>query len=378
MGSFFRRVIPLFTVVAMLALPATAGAVAGFSGPVFGLGTSDGGAVLVADAGAGIRTLQGSVIQSTIPLPGVTAVSSASADVLWATTGAGDDPESDTGQAVHRIVNGVPTMVANLFEFEETNNPDGQDPFDSNPYDIQALGPENALVVDAGANALLELDSTGTGEVIAVFPDELVSTENIKTLAGCPGSGAPFCGFPDEMPAQAVPTSVAIGADGSYYVGELKGFPGPTGESNIWQIDPSASNTTCPSVDCVKLFDGSFTSIIDLAFHDGRLYVAEMDEQSWAAVEIFQGGVGGTISSCDVVTKACEILRTGIPMLTAITFDGNGTLWASRNTLVPGAAEVFAIHVSMPMMGLVDTSQGSWTLPTSAPAFFFGNLGTSR
>jgi hypothetical protein len=39
---------------------------------------------------------------------------------------------------------------------------------------------------------------------------------------------------------------------------------------------------------CVKVFDGGFTSIIDLTFRKGRLYVAELDEKSWAAVEIFQ------------------------------------------------------------------------------------------
>ena len=33
------------------------------------------------------------------------------------------------------------------------------------------------------------------------------------------------------MPAQATPTSVAIGPYGYYYVGELRAFPGPTGES---------------------------------------------------------------------------------------------------------------------------------------------------
>ena len=34
------------------------------------------------------------------------------------------------------------------------------------------------------------------------------------------------CELPDRIPAQAVATSVAVGPDGAYYVGELKGFPG--------------------------------------------------------------------------------------------------------------------------------------------------------
>jgi len=146
------------------------------------------------------------------------------------------------------------------------------------------------------------------------------------------------------MPAQAVPTSIVIGPDGYYYVGELKGFPAPTGESNIWRISPDASRAQCgSSPDCVKLFDGGFTSIMDLAFdEDGILYVAEMDALSWFAVEI-GAGAGGTIKACDPVTMECKVIATGIPMLTAITFDKKGRLWATRNSLIPGIAEVVKI-----------------------------------
>jgi hypothetical protein len=94
----------------------------------------------------------------------------------------------------------------------------------------------------------------------------------------------------------------------------------------------------------VKVFDGGFTSIIDLAFGpDGRLYVAELDEGSWAAVEIFGAVTGGTINACDLSTSTCEEVATGIQVLTAITFGKDGTLWATRNALTPGAAEVVAI-----------------------------------
>ena len=126
-------------------------------------------------------------------------------------------------------------------------------------------------------------------------------------------------------------------------MGELKGFPGPTGESNIWRVSPKASWAECPSRHCKKVFDGGFTSIIDLAWHKGRLYVAEMDEASWAAVEIFQDGVGGTINSCNVRRGTCRVVAEGINQLTAITFDKRGRLWATQNSLVPGGAEVVKI-----------------------------------
>ncbi|MGI9609186.1 MAG: ScyD/ScyE family protein, partial [Acidimicrobiia bacterium] len=143
----------------------------------------------------------------------------------------------------------------------------------------------------------------------------------------------------------SVPTSVAVGPDGYYYVGELTGFPGPTGESSIWRVHPNASSAQCgASPDCVKVFDGGFTSIVDLRFHKGRLYIAEMDEASWVAVEIFGGGVGGTINGCDVVSQKCRVIAEGIPMLTAITFDRRSKLWATQNSLIPNLAEVVRVR----------------------------------
>jgi hypothetical protein len=233
--------------------------------------------------------------------------------------------------------------VANLFQFEAANNPDGQ-AVDSNPFDVQSLGGRFALVADAGANDLLRVDNQGNVTVLAVFPNELVSTANIKQLANCP-SPAPFCALPPFLPAQAVPTSIAVGPDGYIYVGELKGFPAPTGESNIWRVSPNAIEAQCgTSADCEKVFDGGFTSIIDMAFgEDGQLYVAELDEASWASIEIFGSPTGGTINACDVSSATCSEVAEGIPELTAITFGTDGSLWATRNSLVIGSAEVVQV-----------------------------------
>ncbi len=339
-----RRLVSAILVVAVVAVPVMAGAVGGLSGPLFGVATARNGDLLVADAGVGIETIHRDKVRSTIALPGVTAVSPHGKSLLWATTGAGESPQADTGQGLYRIWKGEPKLVVNLFAFETQKNPDGKDPFDSNPYDVQALSSKAALVVDAGGNDLLRVTDRGRVKVLAVFPDGLVSTENIKSLAGCPGSNADFCFLPDEMSAQAVPTSVAVGKDGYYYVGELRGFPGPTNASSIWRVSPKAKGEVCPNKYCKKVFDGGFTSIIDLVVHKGKLYVAELDEQSWAAVEIFQTGVGGTISECNLKKKTCKVIAEGIPQLTGITFDKRGHLWATRNSLVPNGAEVIKIR----------------------------------
>jgi hypothetical protein len=342
------RVLALTLGLLLIAAPATAGGGITFDGVLFGLANGPRGTLLVADATAGIHVVKRGEVKATLPLPGATDVSPIGKKALWATTGAGDNPEADTGQALYRISGSETKQVVNLFEFEATRNPDGNDPPDSNPFDVQSLGWRAALVADAGGNDLLKVRKNGHVKVLAVFPDELVSTENLKSLAGCPTPPIPdfagFCDLPEMMPAQAVPTSVAIGPDGHYYVGELRGFPGPAGASSIWRVSPHAKGELCPNPKCVKVFDGGFTSIIDLAFGPhGKLYVAEMDEASWAAVEIFQDGVGGTINKCSLRTKHCREVATGIPILTAIAFGDRGALYATKNALIPGEAQVIRI-----------------------------------
>lgn len=345
MKASIRRSILIVSVVALVALPLAASAIGGLAGPLFGLATAPNGEILVADASVGISIIRDDVVRSTIALPGASAVDPIGSGSMWATT-SGLDPESDSGQGLWRISNGKAQLVANLFAVE-ARDPDGAG-VDSNPYDVQSLNGRAALVVDAGGNDLLRVNIRGRTNVLAVFPDEVVSTANLQDLIGCASDPIPdfafLCGIP-EMPAQSVPTSVAIGPDGYYYVGELKGFPAPTGESSIWRVSPHASRAVCgQSPDCTKVFDGGFTSIVDLAFSpDGDLYVAELDEQSWAAVEFGLGGAGGTINSCDLTTLTCDVVEDGIPMLTAITFGKDGSLWATRNALIPGAGEVIQI-----------------------------------
>ncbi|WP_340106144.1 ScyD/ScyE family protein [Rhodohalobacter sp. 8-1] len=316
----------------------------GFTSPLFGLATAPNGDILVADAGAGIATKDGF---TDIPLPGISGISPIGRGSLWAIKGLTEAPGDDTGQALYRATKGKNRVIADLFAFEETFNPDGAELIDSNPFDVQSLGGDAALVVDAGGNDLLRIDNQGNIEVVAVFPNELVSTANIKNLLNClPEPEDGLCTLPDMIPAQAVPTSVAIGPDGYYYVGELKGFPAPTGASNIWKIAPDASGAMCgSSPKCEKVFDGGFTSIIDLAFDsEGNLHVAELDEQSWFAVEILNPeDLGGTINSCDLSVKSCTEVAKGIPILTAITFGNDGALWATQNALIPRLAEVFEV-----------------------------------
>src|SRR5438876_636273 len=79
-------------------------------------------------------------------------------------------------------------------------------PHDSNPYGLLAE-PGSRVVADAGANALLRVAANGTVSTLAVFP----ARPNPTPI------GPPF--------VDSVPTAVAVGPDGAYYVSELTGVP---------------------------------------------------------------------------------------------------------------------------------------------------------
>lgn len=324
-------------------LGSSTAAASGFSGPLFGLTTGPNGELMVADTGAGVVRQDGS--RYPMPaLPGITDIGVLGKSSLWATR-TGTDPKQDTGQGLYRLSNGKLRKLVDLYAFELANNPHPGDDTESNPFEVQPLDDDHALVVDSAGNDLLRIDGKGKVKVLAVFPDALVSTANIKSLFGCPAGPPNICGLPAQIPAQPVPTSIAIGPDGWYYIGELKGFPAPTGASRIWRVAPWASSADCgQTTDCQLVFDGGFTSIIDMAFGpDGLLYVVELDEASWFAVEVLNTPTTGTINACDVATHACVVLHAGLVSPTAITFGKDGKLWSTEYALAPPLARVVEI-----------------------------------
>jgi len=315
-----------------------------FGTPTFGLSDAPDGSLLVADAGSGIVELRNGEGALVAALPGVTDIAPIGRGVMYATTGGSPDgPNPPTARSLWRVSRGSTKLVADLGAFEATVNPDGG-AIDSNPFDVALLNGGSVLVADAAANALLIVDADGAVDWVATLPNELVSTANIKLLAHCtPGSMVGFCGLPPMMPAQPVTASVAVGPDGAYYVGELKGFPAPTGASKVWRIAAGTRHAHCPSAACSVVASG-FTSIIDVAFGpDGKLYVVELDEHSWFAIEgPFGGAIGGTVNACQL-GGSCSVVAAGVTMPIAVTFDKRGQLFLLKNALIPGAAQVSAI-----------------------------------
>lgn len=151
------------------------------------------------------------------------------------------------GWLVHLPASGKWNPVADIAAYEFAVNPAGG-PLDSNPYGLLAE-PGSRVVADAGANALLRVGANGDISTIATFP----------TRANPTAIGPPFI--------ESVPTAVAVGPDGAYYVSELTGVPFLAGFARIYRVVPGQAPTVALS---------GFTTIIDLAFGpDGSLYVLE-------------------------------------------------------------------------------------------------------
>lgn len=346
----FRNIVKTLLIAALaLAIPtaALADGVPGFEfvTPLFGLAASPDGSLLVADSGQGIVELKKGAGKLIVELPGVVDVAPLGSGNMFALTGGG---EGETAGQLFKVTRGKVRPVANLMAFEAQFDPDGAG-VDSNPFDVAALKGGAALVADAGGNDLLIVDRKGNVDWVATFPDQLVSTAYIKGLIGCPTEIpdlAFICGLPETMPAQAVATSVAVGPDGAYYVGELTGFPGEPGKSRVWRVEPGTRHAQCGASPACRVVAEGFTSIVDLAFGPkGTLYVVEIDEAGFMAVELANFGFpgltqGGTVNACDLATGECHEHAGGLPLPIAVAVDRKGGLFAAIFSLVPGQAQV--------------------------------------
>jgi hypothetical protein len=152
------------------------------------------------------------------------------------------DVGAQFGWLIHVPASGGWRPVADIVGYEFAVNPGGG-LLDSNAYGLLAE-PGDRVIADAGANALLGVAANGGISTLAVFPSRAQGRST-----------------------DSVPTAVAVGPDGAYYVAELTGVPFAAGAANIYRVVPGQAPTVAWS---------GFTTVIDLAFGpDGSLYVLE-------------------------------------------------------------------------------------------------------
>jgi len=219
--------------------------------------------------------------------------------VTYALTGAGGEPGSPPtpGSAtLFKLRPGQdPLAVADIGAYQATDpDPDNTNgpPEESNPFGVAALNDGTVLVSDAAGNDLLRVWPNGTIKTVARLKPRVV-----EVPAGLPptdpeGNPLPPAGTP--IPSEAVATSVTVGSDGYWYVGELRGFPATPGTSQIWRIKPGSVDAVCdpeaPNTGNCKRFADGYTSIVDLAGGPkGTLAVVELAKISWLGWELGGG-----------------------------------------------------------------------------------------
>jgi hypothetical protein len=173
-----------------------------------------------------------------------------------------------------------------------------KNPKDTNPFGVEALDDGTVLVADAAGNDLLRVSSKGSIQTVARLKPRMVTVPAGLGTTGPEGMTLPPAGT--SVPSEAVATSVTVGADGYWYVGELRGFPATPGTSQVWRIRPGSVNAVCDPAapdtgDCRRYADG-LTSLVDLgADEKGSIYALSLSKQSWLRMEMEAPGseVGG-------------------------------------------------------------------------------------
>lgn len=200
------------------------------------------------------------------------------------------------------------TRIADIAGYAARTDPDG-----GNPNSV-VLTTQGAVVADAAGNTLIRVARDGTASTLATFPSQ---------LADAP----PSTGMPPgtKIPVQAVPTSVVVGPDGAFYVGQLTGFPYPLDRASVFRVVPGQQPTVVA---------GGFTTIADLAFdRRGSLYVLEMarngllsGDPTGALIKVRRDGTHQTLTT-NLIHPGGLVIRNHVAYVTDCgTCPGAGTV----------------------------------------------------
>lgn len=318
-------------------------AAAGHGGDADGVGTS--GQIIRISKG-GVRVYRDGLPSAMSPegeVSGVHNVAVGPHGRVFGVIGAGGptavDPRFST---LMRLSQGGESIRTDFQVFRNAH-PDSTDldvppnPFDTNVYGLALLKNGKHLVTDAGGNELLLVDSKGRVKIVAKFPNAVVGTAHLPPGFFPPGT---------ELPAEAVPTSVAVGPDGYWYVGELKGFPFTPGASRIWRVSPRARNVVCDPTakhgPCTLFADG-FTSVVGLDFGPrGDLYVVEIVKAG--VLNLFIGG--DTTGALWRVKRGhkTEIAQGRLTAPGGVAVGRHGTIYVTNFSVSVGGGEVLKIR----------------------------------
>ncbi|MEH2454371.1 ScyD/ScyE family protein [Nostoc sp.] len=212
------------------------------------------------------------------------------------------------------------TSVADLANYELANNPDQGDLI-SNPFSLLLDG-NNIIAVDTGANELLSVGTDGSNlKAIATIPRQTLTNPVFPTGA----SSSPF-------EIQAVPTNIAKGPDGAYYISQLTGFPFPEGKAKIYRVGSDGKPT---------VYTDGFTQLTDLTFDpEGNLYALQYANQS-----LWKGNLDGSVIKIATDGTRTTILSgNGLESPTALTIGADGDIYVTNRGDRPGLGQVLKIE----------------------------------
>jgi len=159
--------------------------------------------------------------------------------------------------------------------------------------DLAAMGPPpegEGGEIPPAEEAPAEGEAEAEGEGAEEAPADVEAVEEAPAegeAEAAEGEGAEPEMVP--VPVESVPTSVVVGPDGAYYVGELTGGPFPVGGASVYRVTPEGE---------VSEYATGFTNIIDIAFGpDGTLYVAEIVHEGLMTVFTGAGAPIGAVLS---------------------------------------------------------------------------------
>ena len=226
---------------------------------------------------------------------------------------------SDAPNAVIRVnADGSWTQVADLSAFQKANPV--KTPLAN---DFEPDGSWYSLLAAGGALYAIEPNH---GELDKITPDGQIS--RIIDISASQG--------------HIVPTAMALGSDGNFYVGDLTVFPATEGIAKIFKITPDGQ---------ISVFAEGLTTVLGVAFDkQGRLYALETSGPVTAKGPPIVPGTGRVVR----ITSSGELetIASGLTFPTAMTFGPDGKLYVSNFGFgfPPGQGQIVSI-----------------TLPESAP-----------
>jgi hypothetical protein len=226
-------------------------------------------------------------------------------DSLWITIGGGaSGPQPFYGDAVLEVnkSNGRIKTYIDVFDYEQTQNPDGADPIDSNLTTLAWDAKGQLYIIDTGGNDILTWTAADGLKTFKVWKDD------------------------------PVPTDLEFADDGTFYVGFLgTGIAPMAGHIEHWSADGQT---------LIETF-GNLTAVTDIAIgQDGKLYAVQLLTQFGD-----QGPVPNTGSvvqvSADGVTPVAENLPQ--PYSIAQAPDGSWVVSVNSAFAPPGSGAVIKI-----------------------------------